>query len=204
VVVEMPAKNYRGETFASELTRVLNETVTAKIVSQLGFEVVFDQNDNQITISQTSATYFNTTVVKIISVDDLRAGRLWSGPIPETNIQSINGMLRIGKYSYQLRADFPYKSYIDLHTTRNLYLTSSAMGSYSNISNFGNDVIIKKIPVTASFGQMLFHNATTGYDYLDVSKRQLNRIDFRLQDSYGNIVNLRNNHWSFSLVFAQR
>jgi hypothetical protein len=77
------------------------------------------------------------------------------------------------------------------------------LASYSNISNFNNDVIIKKIPVSASFGQMLFYNATTGYDYLHVSKRQLTRIDFRLQDSYGNIVNLRNNHFSFFLIFSE-
>ena len=95
----------------------------------------------------------------------------------------------------------PYKAYIDLNTTRNLYLTSSCLASYSTISNFDNDVIIKKIPVKANYSQMLFDNAEAGYDYIDVSRRALSRIDFRLQDSYGNIIDLRNNHWSFSLVF---
>ena len=48
---------------------------------------------------------------------------------------------------------------------------------------------------------MLFDGSESGYDYLDVSKRMLRRIDSKLQDSYGNIINLSNNHWSFSLIF---
>lgn len=202
VKIELPVKNYRGDTFAFELAKALNDAITPITTVSCDFVAVFDVVDNEITFNQSSR--FSTAKITIVSDADLLAGRLWSHPIPDYDIQSINGMLRIGKYSYQLRADFPWKSYLDLHTTRNLYLTSSALASYSNISNFGNDVIIKKIPVTASFGNMLFHNATTAYDFLDVSKRQLNRIDFRLQDSFGNIVNLRNNHWSFSLVFSER
>jgi hypothetical protein len=50
---------------------------------------------------------------------------------------------------------------------------------------------------------MLFDTAEAGYDFLDVSKRALNRLDFKLQDSFGNVVDLRNNHWSFSLVFQE-
>jgi hypothetical protein len=112
--------------------------------------------------------------------------------------------LRIGKSSVRILESTPYVAYLDLFTVRNLYLTSSALASYTNISNFGNDLIVKKIPINAGFGQMLFYNAGSGYDYLDVSKRQLNRIDFRLQDSFGNVVDLRGNHWSFSIVFQIR
>jgi hypothetical protein len=34
--------------------------------------------------------------------------------------------------------------------------------------------------------------------------RIISVADLRLQDSYGNIVNLRNNHFSFSLVFSEK
>ena len=88
-----------------------------------------------------------------------------------------------------------------LHTTHNLYLTSSSLASYNIISNFGNDVIVKKIPVKANYGQMLFDGAEAGFDYLDVSRRALQRFDFKLEDSFGNVLDLRGNHWSFSLVF---
>jgi hypothetical protein len=100
-----------------------------------------------------------------------------------------------------LTGEAPYNAYIDLNATRNLYLTSSCLASHNTISNFENDVIIKTIPVTPNYSQMLFDNAVAGYDYLDVSRRALSRIDFRLQDSYGNIIDLRNNRWLFSIAF---
>ena len=116
----------------------------------------------------------------------------------------MNGILRIGKASYRLTAAAPWVAYLDLHTTRNLYIASSSLANYNVISNFGNDTIVKKISVKANYSQMLFDNADAGYDFMDVSKRSMNRIDFKIVDSYGNIVDLRNNHWSFSLVFQQR
>ena len=91
-------------------------------------------------------------------------------------------------------------AYLDLHATRNLYLTSSSLASSNNISKFVNGVIIIKIPVKANYSQMLCDSAEAGYDYLDISRRALRRLDARLQDSFGNIIDLSNNHWSFSLI----
>jgi hypothetical protein len=199
-VVSVPSKNYSGATLAVALEEYINVVVHARY-EPVNFQVRFDPNDNMITITQLNEFYL---LVKLVSGADLLAGKNWSAPIPKHLIQSMNGILRVGKTSYLLTELAPYVAYLDLFTTRNLYLTSSALASYTNISNFDNDVIIKKIPISATYGHMMFHNATTGYDYLDVSKRSLRRIDFRLQDSYGNILNLRGNHWSFSLVFQQR
>ena len=95
----------------------------------------------------------------------------------------------------------PLYTYLDLHTTRNLYLSSSSLGSYNTVSTFGCDTIIKKIPVRFNYNEMLFDGSESGYDYLDVSKRSLKRIDFRLQDVFGNLIHLNANHWSFSLIF---
>ena len=108
--------------------------------------------------------------------------------------------MRLGKITYIITEAVPYVAYIDLHTTRKLYLTSSCLLSYNTISKFDNDVIIKKMPVKANYSHLFFDSATAGYDYLDVSKRALNRI-FKLQDSNGNIVDLKNIHWSFSFAF---
>ena len=97
--------------------------------------------------------------------------------------------------------DEPYDAYLRLHTTRNLDITSSTLANSDILSKLGNGIIIKKIPVKAKYSQLLFDTAEAGYDYLDASKRALNRIALRLQDSFGNITDLKGNHWSFSLVF---
>ena len=91
-----------------------------------------------------------------------------------------------------------------MHTTRNLYLTSSSLGSATTISKFKCDCIIKKIPVRYNYTEMLFDSAEAGYDYLDVGRKTSCRIDFKLLDSAGHVVDLSGNHVSLSLVFQER
>ena len=195
--MSLVARNYNGIDFADALHVLLN----ASLAGIAAFEVSYLLSDNQITIKQVSN--FDAWVY-LVSGADLQSGKYWDRPLPKASIQSLNGVLRLGKNSYKLQEALPWISYIDLHTIRNLYITSSSLASYNIISKFDNDVIIKKVPVKAGYSEMLFDSADAGYDFLDVSRRALSRIDFRLQDSYGNIVNLRNNHWSFSLVFQKR
>jgi hypothetical protein len=186
--------NYNGTTFSAALEATVNNALTS-IVS---FDVLYDLNDNMISIKQRDNFEVKATIV---CGADLLVGNVWILPVSKTAIQSLNGVLRIGKTSYEFKEGFPYVAYIDLHTTRNLYITSSSLASYNTISNFETDVIIQKVAVKANYSEMLFDSADAGYGFLDVSRRALSRIDFRLQDSFGNIIDLRNNHWSFSLVF---
>ena len=73
---------------------------------------------------------------------------------------------------------------LDLHNTRDLYLHSSALASYDTLSNFNMDTIIKKISVRATYNELIFDSSMAGFDYLDVSRRSFQRIDFRLTYSY--------------------
>jgi hypothetical protein len=199
-IITIPSKNYTGISFAAALEKAINDDMATFYTTR--YKVDFELVDNQIIITQTNNFHQQTTLV---SSADLLAGKNWETRITDKSmLNSMNGILRIGKRSALILESTPYSAYLDLFTVRNLYLTSSALASYTNVSNFGNDLIVKKIPINAGFGQMLFYNAGSGYDYLDVSKRQLNRLDFRLQDSFGNVVDLRGNHWSFSIVFQIR
>jgi hypothetical protein len=45
--------------------------------------------------------------------------------------------------------------------------------------------------VRSSYNEMLFDGVSDGFDYLDLSRRSLNRLDFRLTDSYGNIIDFK-------------
>ena len=195
--IALAEMNYDGVKFAA----ALQEAMHTALIGITSFDVVDDLNDNMIAIEQRD--HFEVNAMMICGAD-LVVGSLWNVAIPKGQINSLNGVLRIGKTSYEFQQGVSYTAYVDLHTTRNLYITSSSLASYNIISNFENDVIIKNIAVTAGYSQMLFDSADAGYDFLDVSRRALSRIDFRLQDSYGNIVNLRKNHWSFSLVFQTR
>ncbi len=71
--------------------------------------------------------------------------------------------------------------------------------SYDTVSNFGMDTIIKKIPCTAGYNKMIFQSSGSTLDGLDVSKRTLRFLDFKLDDSNFRPIPLQGNHFSFSM-----
>jgi len=194
----MDSKNYSGTTFAEALKTKLNAAI---VPYKLNFETTYDYTDNLLTVKVIDTRPVQNTplVVVFLSDADLKNGEYNNTPI--SSPKTLNQILRINANMVFYGNGGQNKIYIDLHTTRNLYLTSSALASYNIVSNFGNDTIIKKIPVKAGFNEMLFDEGADGMDYLDVSRRTLRYIDFKLVDSYFNVVDLRNNHFSFSILF---
>ena len=93
--------------------------------------------------------------------------------------------------------------FIDMYPFRNVYMTSSGIGNFNTISVAGDMNIIKKIPVNAGHGEVIFDQTVTGMDYLDCSRQTLARISVQLRDVYGNIIDLHENHISFSIVFSR-
>ena len=60
------------------------------------------------------------------------------------------------------------------------------------------DTIIKNISVRANYNELMFDSSLAGFDQLDVSRRSFQRIDFRLTDSYGKTINLKNSPYTSS------
>ena len=141
--------------------------------------------------------------VFIISDYDLINTTKWGSKQSSDILKSVNQILRITN-TVDITNLTPYNAYIDLHTVRNLYLYSSALCSYNIISNVNQYTILKKIPIRVGFNEMLFDGISDGMEYLDITRRSLNRLDFRLTDSYGNTIELHNNHWSMSVVFVEQ
>ncbi len=48
-------------------------------------------------------------------------------------------------------------------------MTASGLGNFNTMSVAGDRNIVKKVPVTAEHGQMIFDQTVTGMDYLDCS-----------------------------------
>lgn len=121
------------------------------------------------------------------------------------NPESINNVLR--NFTPQVidtNSNYRWGSgYIDLNPIRNLYIVSSGLGSFNTMSVSGERSIVKKVPVNANYGEMIFDQSLVGIDYLDCSHQTLSRLNFQLKDVFGNIVDLHNQHWSFSIVFSR-
>jgi len=120
-----------------------------------------------------------------------------------TNPMSINNVLRnlIPKVNTHTS---PYVSgYIDLIPIRNIYITSTGLGNFNTLSISGERAIVKKVPVTSGYGEIIHDQTVLGIDFLDCSHQTLSRIGFQLKDVFGNEINLNGQHWSFSIVFSR-
>ena len=193
-------RNYDGFTFATALATKLN-------VAVVGFEVVptfncsYDLGENQLTVSisdSRSATVKAATPFYLeFYTDEMLVPRY------RTEANTINTIIRNTTQTLITEAS-PYVCYLDLFNTRNLYLTSSALASYDTVSNFGNDTIIKKIPCGVPYNKLILQSSGSTLDGLDVSKRTLRFIDFKLVDTSFRTIPLQGNHFSFSIVFTQK
>ncbi len=118
---------------------------------------------------------------------------------------SVNSVLR--NFTPQVNDslnNYTFESgYIDLLPIRNLYIVSSGLGNFNTMSVSGERSIVKKVPVNAGYGEMVFDQSLVGIDYLDCSKQTLSRLSFQLKDVFGNVVDLHGQHWSFSIVFSR-
>jgi hypothetical protein len=193
--------NYDGAAFATSLAAGLNTAIVGYSVVPV-FSCVHDIKENTLKISFVDP---RTPLIKAAApfilefyTDAFLAGR---SKEPANSINTIIGNM---EQDTLVKEDTPYLCYIDLFNTRNLYLTSSALCSYDTVSNFGLDTIIKKIPCTGGYNKMIFQSTGSTIDGLDVSKRTLRYLDFRLVDSSFRTVSLQGNHFSFSIVFEQK
>ena len=178
--------------------RDLNDAIVAKInqVYDQG-EIVasaFDARTNSIGIKLKDTNTVGVTF-KLYTDSEIT--------LPANKKRSMNGLLK--NFTAETFADTEvYRSgFVDMYPLRNIYLTCSGLGNFNTMSVSGERNIIKKIPVTAPYGEVIYYESSTGLDYLDCSSQTLSRISFQLKDIHGNILDLNGAHISFSIVFSR-
>ena len=190
-------KNYNGTTLADEMMENMNDglydnmkenlnLILIIIILKINFKIeIIDLRPVDIQNGYTIEVY-------LLTAEDLLTDK-WDGPkLSKADINSMNQIIRSTKTTLitttSLEEDICYTN-LNLHTTRTLYLHNSVLASYDTLSNFNMDTLIKKISVRANYNELTFDSSMAGFDYLDVSRRSLQRIDFRLTDSYGKTIN---------------
>lgn len=183
-ILSIPSGNYTVPTLNNTLVAAMNDLYPGEFTADP------QVNTNQVKISSSS-------VVFALLTDSQATAAGYSSPL-----QSINNVLR-NTIAQINSSGSPYLSqYVDLFPVRNLYITSPNLGNYNTMSVSGERGIIKKVPVTANYNEMIFDQVVLGSDYLDCSRQTLSRLEFQLKDVFGNVVDLNGNHWSFSIVFS--
>jgi hypothetical protein len=178
--------------------RDLNEAIVTKMnaaYNSLGevFAMDFDVKTNTIGIKLKTATA--GTTFKIYTDSEFT--------VPANKTRSLNTMLKNFTADSFEGSEVFRSGFVDMYPLRNIYLSCSGLGNFNTMSVSGDRNIIKKIPVNADYGNVIFYESATGLDYLDCSHQTLSRISFQLRDIFGNIIDLNGAHISFSIVFSR-
>ena len=198
VVLTLDSENYTGSDLAVELLTQLNKLVeyTNK------FTFTYDVSKHQIIIMCDFGYKF-----KLLTKNDILTklnGTFTGVSYDNINPHDINTyMFRLtdGTSPVYTSTDYFTSSGLDLQPVRNIYI-SSTMGNYRTMGpRMGQQNIIKKVPVNANYNGMVFDGMSSSNDFLDCSKQTLKTISFRIENSNGDLINLHNQHISFSIIF---
>ena len=198
VILTLDSKNYTGGDLAVEILSQLNKLTnfTNK------FTITYDSSRHDIIIMCDFGYTF-----KVLTKNDIstKLNNTWAGIYYDnTNPHDINTyMLKLTDGVSPLYTSVNYfKSLgLDLQPIRNIYLSSPNLGNFSTLGPNGQSNIINKIPVNANYNSMVFDNMTSSNDFLDCSKQTLKNIEFSIENSRGEIINLHGQEVSFSIIF---
>ena len=151
-----------------------------------------------------SITTETQSEINVFTDDELKGVNDWNGPsYSSSGLKSANEI--IGNYSIQYETKQTFESgIVDLRRIHNVYISSANLSSFKTLGPRGESNIIKKVPATTEYGFTIFDNIVVSHDWIDVSKRLLKTLEFRLSDAYGRTIDLRGMPISFSLVFMQQ
>lgn len=196
----IPEGNYSVVTLNNAIANIMNTGYLSSTVTTIPskFVSVPSVSKNKIIIGNDDNDFE-------ILTDEQVLGHIYSGWTGASYpMNSINAMIQnFTPKTIVKRVDFFISGYVDLFPIRNLYITSQTLGTYNSLSLNGERGVLKKVPIRATYGELLFDQTVLGMDYLDCSHQSLSRIDIQLKDSMGRTINLNGNHWSFSIIFIK-
>lgn len=197
-IITMDSKNYTLALLATELNTKLNAV--------FGGFLNCSANERRGTISFVSSTGHKH---RIYSDEELYAGDNDSdfdwlgGYVDDTNPLSMNDVIKVsGQTTYSSLGGTVETGFINLRSIHNIYVTSPNLGSFDTLGPRGEQNIVKKIPVSADWGYVIFDSVVSEHDYIDVSKGYFKTIELVLRDARGNVIDLNKSHWSVSIVFS--
>ena len=197
-LLALTAQNYNGVQLRAELETKIQTLMF--LGSALVPTVLFNPQTNEMSLSIAGHN------CKILTDTELKTITNWGGTSYDINsLDSVNELLtNTAKVSTIGTPSSPVKFYLNLQPVRNIYMRSPNISSFSTIGCNGESSIIKKIPVSSNFGDMIFNNITSANDFLDCSKQTWKTLEFHLLDVNSKYINLHGSNVSFSLILDKQ
>ena len=199
-VLTIPEGNYTATNLASKLQSVLQATFPNE-----NYTCVYNTARGTITITSIMSfrIFTDEQVVQLTnSIGVQFPGWVDHNDLPTTvdinNLMSMNEILRNSE-SKSPEETFE-TGFIDLLNVHNIYMHCPNIGHYNCIGVRGENSIIKKIPVSSSFGYLILDSVVAPHDKIDVSRQSIKTMRFTLKNVHGNVINLHGAHVSWSLI----
>ena len=201
--IVIPEGNYTAPELATEIATQLNAVFDVVGVSRTNtYSGTYNNLTNKITIS---SNYTEVIFVPLTDADVPDLVGSFSNSVDLNNLNSINEVLSFTQtVGDSFTSTNPWiTGFILLLPYHDLYISCPELSNnnFHSPSTFTN-AIIKKVPVNAPFAGIVADSyGITDYDYINVSRRSIRRLTFRITDESGNFIDLNGANASFSILF---
>lgn len=189
--------NYTGQALAGLLAATLNGNKTLPT----DYFCTYNDNTGKLTIT-------NNTPDFVIQTREALLGSPWNGGAPLTlgGMRDCNDVIgNVAGATGVVAGVLQMGGFVDLIPYKNLFLCSSTFGNLGQVLGpVGQGDIIRRVAVTAPFGNLIYDAHSTSADYIDCSLTQISQMRWRLTDEKGRTVSLKNHGISFSICFIEK
>ena len=195
----IPVGNYTANELATQLQTSLNTLDSGSRTNSFSVSYLTGLNKIQIISNYPEVIYTVLTDFDVL-VDN---GERFVETVDPNNLKSINKVLGVYTTSGDASTNVvPYiTGFIDLTHVKSLYLHCNEISNFNHLTVAGNSSIVTKINVTVPYLGIINDNELSNFDYIDVSKKMLRRLNFRLTDQFNKVVDLNDVDVSFTLTF---
>ena len=202
--IEIPVENYTAPDLASAIQTQLNTFFDSGGRTN-SYSATYDTLTNTIILS---SNYSEVVFIPLTDADVPAFVGSFSNSVDLNNLNSINTVLGFTTpVGDAFTSSSPWTTgFINLLNYPDVYISCPELSNnnFHSPSAFSN-AIIKKVPVSAPFAGIISDSyGITDYDYINVSKRNIKRLTFRVMDGAGNVIDLNNINFTFSLVFHNK
>ena len=212
---------FNGDTLVKNFRHYLGHKIY--FAEQLCFDIVEGMNNNTTDLSAGGIfVYSYSSATRTIEIK-VKDGLPYTIKIPtDTELGNyVNGVWDTGQSNYDNRKPVSINnllsnfvptnpiatwtsSYLNLVPFRYVFITSNALSDYHySAPNSYSSSIIKKVLCTEQLGGIINDNQAPHHeDFINVGGRNLKRLDFKITDESGTVMNLYDILVQFALLLA--
>jgi hypothetical protein len=187
--------NYNGPELRAHLETHLN----INHYMMTDYAVDYDEKNGTLSVVQTGAWHFPTRSELTTNSNQ------WNVVMSAPDVRACHDVIGYSEGSVRTGNVLQMDRFVDLMPFKQLFLCSSDFGNTGqSLGPVGQSDIVRRVVISAPFGNAIHDQHSTHADYVNVSLTQISQMRWRLTDERGRAVSLRGHGISFSICFLEK